>query len=185
MQVKKHKWLVVLLGCYLLCFGVYGQQLLEDDLLLNTGELVNPDLNGGGNEAFITQIGDDNDVGVIQELKGNLASNLVRVLQAGDGNAAQINQAGFLNQTILIQDGNNNLYSLSLEGSGNTFVIKQIGNDNVINQQLTNTTQMYIELIQEGNGNEITHIQDGLTSHELIIRQVGDGLKMEIIQSNQ
>jgi len=185
MQVMKHKWLVVLLGCYLLCFGVYGQQLLEDDLLLNTGELVNPDLNGSGNEAFITQIGNDNDVGVIQELGGNNSSNVVRVLQAGDANIAQINQEGFLNQTILLQDGNNNLYTLSLEGSENTFVIKQLGNDNVINQQLTNTTQMYIELIQEGNNNEITHIQDGLSSHELIIRQVGNGLKMQIIQSDQ
>ena len=185
MQVMKHKWLVVLLGCYLLSFGVYGQQLLEDDLLLNTGELVNPDLSGEGNDAFITQIGNNNGVEVIQDLKGSSSTNLVRVLQAGDANIAQLNQAGYLNQTLLLQDGNNNLYTLSLEGSENTFVIKQIGNDNVINQQLTNTTQMYIELIQEGNGNEITHIQDGLSSHELIIRQVGNGLKMEIIQSNQ
>jgi len=166
-------------------FSMMGQVLTQDDLVKTTDELIDANLNGNGNEAYLNQLGNRNEVSVIQDAQGATSSkNLVKVLQVGNRNTAQINQIGVLNQNILIQNGNRNEYTLNLEGSNNTFVIVQEGNRNKINQNLTNTTDMYIELIQQGNDNEITHNQDGLTNHKIIVKQIGDGLKMEVNQSN-
>lgn len=184
MKVNFNKWLVLLLSCCLCATSLSGQDLSQDDLIRTPSELIDDNLIGSGNESFVTQIGNRNEVGVIQNQQGISDVNLVKVLQVGRRNKGQINQTGTKNQTVLIQNGNRNEYSLNLEGSGNSFVIVQDGRRNTINQNLTNTTNTYIELTQQGNDNEITHNQDGLTNQQIIVRQVGNGLKMEVNQSS-
>jgi len=160
-----------------------GQNLTTADLAKTPEELIEENLSGNGNEAYLTQIGTNNFVDVNQDLQGTDATNLVKVLQVGRSNNAIVNQLGAYNQNIVLQNGRRNEYSLSLEGSENTFVIVQDGLDNVINQRLTNTRNTYIELIQQGNENEITHTQDGLTSQTIKVIQQGDGMKLNIIQT--
>ncbi len=184
MKVTFNKLVVLLCFCFV-SNCLFGQELTQDDLVKSPSELIDANLNGNGNEAYLSQIGNRNTVNVIQSKSSVNAENLVRVLQVGNRNVGQINQTeGILNQTVLIQNGNRNEYTLNLEGSENNFVIVQDGNRNTINQNLTNNQNTYIELVQVGNDNEITHTQDGLNNQQIIIRQEGNGLKMDISQSN-
>lgn len=161
-----------------------AQGLTQNDLVKTPEELIDANLNGDGNEAYLTQIGNKNEVSVIQDLQGANATNLVKVLQVGNRNKTAVNQLGQQNQTIVIQNGYKNNYTLNLDGSDNTFVIKQEGKRNTINQNLTNTTATHIELIQQGNDNEITHTQDGLTNQKIIVKQIGNNLKMQVNQTS-
>ena len=184
MKVTFNKLVVLLCFCFV-SNCLFGQELTQDDLVKSPSELIDANLSGNGNEAYLSQIGNRNTVNVIQSKSSVNAENLVRVLQVGNRNVGQINQTeGILNQTVLIQNGNRNEYTLNLEGSENNFVIVQDGNRNTINQNLTNNQNTYIELVQVGNDNEITHTQDGLNNQQIIIRQEGNGLKMDISQSN-
>lgn len=185
MKANFKEWLVILLisSCFF-ATGLNGQELTQDDLVKTPSELIEVNLSGDGNEAYLTQVGNKNEVSVVQDQQGVSSENLVKVLQVGNRNIGHINQTGVVNQTVLVQNGNKNEYTLNLEGSNNTFVIIQEGDRNKINQNLTNTTNNYIELIQQGNDNEITHTQDGLTNQRIIVKQIGNGLKMEVIQSN-
>jgi len=184
MKVIFKKWMSVFTLCCFLATGLFSQTLTQSDLVKTADELIEANLNGEGNEAYVNQIGLENKVSVVQNQQGTSSENLIKVLQVGKGNVAAVQQAGILNQTVVLQNGNQNEYSLNLEGSDNTFVIKQDGKRNTINQNLTNTTNTYIELIQQGNDNEITHTQDGLVEKNIIVRQIGDGLSIQVIQSN-
>ena len=64
-------------------------------------------------------------------------------------------------------------------------MIRQIGDNNLIDQEMTNASNLLMELIQEGNDNTIIYKREGLTNQALSIRQIGNGLKIEVIQSNQ
>ncbi len=184
MKFNFKKWITVLsISCFL-ATGLFSQTLTQDDLIKTADELIEADLNGNGNEAYVNQIGIKNTVSIVQDQQGTSSENLVKVLQVGKRNLAAVKQSGMLNQTVVLQNGNRNEYTLNLEGSENTFVIKQEGRRNVINQNLTNTSNTYIELIQQGNDNEITHTQDGLTEQNIIVRQVGDNMSVQVIQSN-
>lgn len=184
MQVFKKLWLIVLCCCFL-SVGTQGQQLSADDLLLNAEELINSiDLDGQSNSAFINQIGDKNSIEIEQDLIGNIA-NYANVLQIGSDNFTLIKQVGESNKSFVIQEGNGNEYLLSVEGFNNTFLIRQIGDNNLIDQEMTNASNLLMELIQEGNDNTIIYKRDGMTNQSLTIRQIGDGLKIEVIQSNQ
>jgi len=183
MKITFNKLVVLLCFCFV-SNCLLGQALTQNDLVSTPSELIESELSGNGNEAYLTQIGNNNQVNVIQNQQNVNSENLVKVLQVGNRNKGQINQAGVFNQTVLVQNGNRNEYTLNLEGSDNTFVIVQDGRRNTINQNLSNTTNNYIELIQVGNDNEITHTQDGLTNQRIIVRQEGNGLKMEVNQSS-
>jgi len=184
MQVFKKLWLVVLCCCFL-SIGTQGQQLTSDDLLLTAEELANSiDLDGQSNSAYISQIGDKNSIDIEQELTGSIA-NFANVLQIGTDNFTLIKQVGESNKSFVIQEGNGNEYLLTVEGFNNTFLIRQIGDNNFIDQEMTNASGVLMELIQEGDNNSIIYKRDGMTNQSLTIRQIGDGLKIEVIQSNQ
>lgn len=184
MQEFKKIWLVVLCCCFL-SLGTQGQQLTGDDLLLNVEELANSiDLDGQSNSAFITQIGDKNSIEIEQELTGSIA-NFASVLQIGEDNLTLIQQVGSANKSFVIQEGTGNQYLLSVDGINNTFLIRQIGDNNFIEQEMTNASDVLMELIQEGNNNSIIYKRDGMTNQSLIIRQIGNDMNIEVIQSNQ
>ncbi len=166
----------------LLAFSVQAQLLSEQDLLLQPSELLNDSYSDNGNGAYIQQIGESNELELLQSQEG-IEGNLARVLQSGDLNRALISQDGTGNQLALIQQGDLNSYELRNTGTGNRLVGIQQGDGNLILQQLIQSNQIYSEMVQIGNDNEIITIIEGLNNREFKIRQIGDGLKVIIRES--
>ncbi len=171
--------------CFLSVNSIEAQQIINQSYIdVQPSELLINDLQGSGGSAFIKQIGDDNEVELIQEQSNDAAINLTRVLQTGDFNVAVMQQSGADNQSILIQDGQDNYYQLVLEGTNNNTAIMQLGDNNSIIQTLVNSNNVNVELVQDGNNNEIIHILEGIQSRNYQIIQKGDNLKIEIRQSS-
>ena len=167
----------------LLSYSAKAQLLNERDLLLQPTELLNESYTGNAHGAYIQQIGEGNELELLQ-LQQGMEGNLARVLQSGDANKAIIAQSGSGNQLALIQQGDLNIYELSnLGGAGNRLVGIQQGNGNLIHQELIQSNQIYSEMVQIGNNNEIITIIEGLNNREFKIRQIGDGLKVTIRES--
>lgn len=162
----------------------FSQNLSEADVLLQPSELLNQTDNLNGNEAFIKQVGDDNEVDLVQSQVGIEQLNLTEVLQSGDYNVARIFQDGGENRIVLIQNGNANTYELVIEGSDNNSAVIQNGDSNSIIQKLTSTNEVNIEFLQQGNENEIIHIQEGVQAKDFKINQIGNNLQLIITQSD-
>lgn len=167
---------------FLLALSVEAQLLHEQVLLLQPTELLNPNFSETGNDAFIQQIGNSNELELIQVQNGSFG-NMTRALQSGDWNVALITQDGQNNQLALIQQGELNLYELINTGEGNRLVGLQQGNGNAIIQELIQSNQIYSEMIQIGNDNEIQTVIEGVNNSELKVRQIGNGLKVVIRES--
>ncbi|MEZ4953434.1 MAG: hypothetical protein R2825_07645 [Saprospiraceae bacterium] len=164
---------------FLLAFTVEAQLLHEQDLLLQPAELLDINLSETGNDAFIQQIGNSNELELIQVQNGNFG-NLTRALQSGDWNIALITQDGQNNQLALIQQGDLNLFELINTGEGNKLVTIQQGSGNTVNQELIQSNQIYSEMIQIGNDNEIQTVIEAVNNSEFKVRQIGNGLKVII-----
>ncbi len=175
---------VLAMMVFLSCHFLSAQVLNEADLLLQPTELLNMSTSGGGSEAYIQQIGSNNELGLFQQQEG-LEGNLARVLQSGNWNVAIITQTETGNKLALIQKGTNNYYELVNNGFGNELVSIQDGVDNRIVQQLVNSNQISSELVQVGNTNEIIQILENVQGQSFTIRQIGDGLKVTIHQIGQ
>lgn len=175
------KSIFISLAC-LASTGLGAQVLTEQDLLLQPNELLNAEYSGNGNDATINQTGNRNEVDLLQ-MQEAAEGNLARVLQDGRRNFAIITQVGAANQLALIQNGNRNMYELYVEGTGNQMVAIQDGRRNSIIQSIENSSNIYSEMVQIGNDNEIITVIEGIQGQEFIIRQIGDGLKAEITQS--
>ncbi len=183
--MKKSTYTLLLVAfCFLSINSIEAQQLNQSNIDVQPSELLINDLQGSGGSAFIKQIGDENEVELIQEQRNDAAINLTRVLQTGDFNVAVLQQSGFENQSILIQYGQDNFYQLVLEGNNNNTSILQLGDNNSIIQKLISSNNVNVELVQEGNNNEIIHILEGAQSRNYQIIQKGDNLKIEIRQSS-
>ncbi len=162
-----------------------AQHLTEQDLLLQPTELLTGDLSGDGNGVFINQVGDRNEVELIQTRdESALLRNLTRLLQSGNDNKAWITQNGGGNELAVIQYGEENLYYLLNRGHDNQMVIIQEGQENRIFQKLIESNQNNIQFVQQGNNNTIVQILEGVSEGNYAIRQVGDGLKVYIRQSS-
>ncbi|MCU0348513.1 MAG: hypothetical protein MUC59_16360 [Saprospiraceae bacterium] len=83
--------LLVLSAFLLAQLSLSAQLLNEADLLLQPTELLNFNPTRGGSEAYIKQVGSDNELELLQDQAG-LEGNLARVLQAGEWNLAIISQ---------------------------------------------------------------------------------------------
>ncbi|HFA47588.1 MAG TPA: hypothetical protein ENJ95_01065 [Bacteroidetes bacterium] len=182
MKLAIIKAFVSLVFACLSAFSLEAQLLNEQDLLLQPTELLNPQYAGNGNAAYIQQVGTGNDVELLQSQEMT-DGNLAKVLQSGDWNIAIISQAGGANQLALIQRGDLNYYELNLNSSGNRVVAIQDGSNNRIVQELMNNNQIYSEMIQIGNDNEITTVIEGFGNSEFKVRQIGNGLKVIIRES--
>jgi hypothetical protein len=161
-----------------------AQLLNESDLLLQPTELLNLNTSRGGSEAYIKQVGDNNDLRLMQQQEG-LEGNLARVLQSGEWNVAIVSQTEQGNKLALVQRGTNNYYELVNNGFENELVNIQDGQNNRIVQQLVNSNQISSELVQIGNNNEIIQILENINAQGFTVRQVGDGLKVTITRIGQ
>jgi hypothetical protein len=184
--MKYHLATQTLLLLLSFCFqeGVMAQQLTQQDLLLQPSELLQPGFGSHGNDAYIQQVGSQNEVHLLQIQEEPAAGNLARILQAGDWNMAIISQTDGRSQVHLIQRGDLNRYELQSFGADNDLVAIQDGERNNILQQLINSNRTRSELVQVGNDNEIITILEGIQDREITIRQIGDGLKVIVRQSS-
>jgi len=181
--MKLFKFLITV--CISLFFlGTSSAQTLSEDILLQPSELLNDNSDLNGNEAYINQVGEGNEVDLVQTQVGEEKLNLAEVLQTGDLNVARIYQDGGENQIVLIQKGDSNMYELYIEGSDNKSAVIQNGDANSIIQKLTDANQVNIEFLQQGNENEIIHIQEGVQARDFQVSQVGNGLQLIITQSD-
>jgi hypothetical protein len=185
-MVNKDKFAISILFLLILGGIASAQHLTEQDLIIQPSELLTSDLAGQGNGVFINQVGNHNEIEIIQSNnEEDLLRNLARILQSGNDNRAYILQEGVGNELALIQSGEENLYKLINSGSdGNNVVIIQNGSNNEIIQRLVESSHNDIEFIQEGNNNSIIQILEGVSGRNYAIRQVGDGLNVIIRQSS-
>lgn len=145
-------------------------------MLANPEELIENDFTGNGHGAYIQQVGNANELSLLQEQIG-AEGNLAKVLQQGDANAVFITQAGAANQLILLQKGELNEFDLIANGHENTTFAIQNGTQNTIVQRLIQSNRIHSELIQIGNNNLIITELQGINNRGLRIRQEGNGMK--------
>jgi hypothetical protein len=136
---------------------------------------------GGGNDADIFQVNDDNDVTIDQEG----SSNIVFIAQGDLGGAGT-------NSATAYQIGAGNLLAIGQNGTGNVALATQTGNNNAmfIDQGFNSGTGLggdgnYAEGVQTGNNNTLTINQNMTTSgsgNRAVINQIGDGFDLTIDQ---
>ncbi len=179
--------IIFLLGCFLSGSNVFAQTIIGEDVSLQPSDFLEQeqtDLHNYGNNAYLKQIGDQNDIYIHQVLTGD-AHNLIYALQDGNDNMAKIAQIGNHVELALIQQGDGNLYELlNQEANNNKMVAIQEGNTNTIVQHLINSNQINTEFVQRGNNNEIIQELIGIQARNYKIHQIGDDQQIIIRQSS-
>lgn len=150
-----------------------GQPVGEEALLL---QLQQEDFNQI-NALYLQQSGEANTVSIRQ-----VEPQYTQIRQDGRENTALVAVQGQNNGLFVHQSGEKNRYDLSLQGTGNRLLLIQNGYGNEVTQHLTDFEGLLLGLVQVGNENEIHHTESGLdgTGVPLIIRQKGDGIKVNI-----
>ena len=161
-----------------------AQLLSGQDVLLQPTELLNQSATGKGEEAYIKQVGNSNEVNLLQDKAEAGLGSLAKVLQSGDWNLAIITQTEQGNRIAIIQNGDLNKLDLTNLGSDNRIALIQNGSNNSIVHSLINSNQINSELVQIGNSNEIISVLEGVQGGNFSIKQIGDGLKIIVRQSS-
>ena len=174
--LKKLMIPMVIIIVSLMVVAAQAQMLQEGDLLIHPEELMKSGISGNGHGAYIRQVGNANEIILIQDQIG-AEGNLARVLQTGNTNLAEITQAGGINQLVLMQQGEANEFDLVSNGQANRTVAVQQGTENTIVQRLIQSSHIQSELIQIGHNNLIITELRGIHSRALQIRQEGNGMR--------
>ncbi|MAT40328.1 MAG: hypothetical protein CL946_12070 [Ectothiorhodospiraceae bacterium] len=157
------------------------------------------------NEAYLEQVGDLNEIVVIQRNaekqnsavarqlgEGNRAeleqvqsflgdeANRMNLVQSGHQNAAKMRQDGSGNHSSANQYGNQNDFELDILGDKNRSFLLQSGNNNSVFQELTGDELNY-SVIQRGNNLEVVQIENGERAKSYEIQQRGNGMKIIIV----
>ncbi len=167
-------------------FG-FGQTLDADDLLNPSPDLSEWTASGKNSSVFITQTGNLNEAQINQSLmspSGAGQTNLIRVLQSGEGNFSQITLKGQNNRTDLFQNGNQNALYSNVMGSNNASRFLQMGDRNTIIQTLVGANSINTEFIQNGSDNRIEEEIRGYSQMGVRLVQNGNGLNAVVRQIN-
>lgn len=161
----------------------FNEVNVPEEELLQPSDLLDDEIIGQlGNDARIEQRGNDNVANIEQILRQGY--NFAKVVQIGEDNLAFVLQNGSGNELYLMQRGAANEYTLNNVADDNKIVVIQDGDNNRIIQELNQANDLKIELVQLGNENEIIQILEGnVEARNFQVRQIGDGLKVEIRQS--
>jgi hypothetical protein len=95
-------------------------------------------LTADSNNISLEQNGNQNDALLELSTLINSDSNIINLVQKGDGNAFDITVEGDSHNVTINQEGNDNLIigtdseSLLIGGASTTFIVNQIGNDNIV-----------------------------------------------------
>ncbi|GJM35775.1 MAG: hypothetical protein DHS20C18_47760 [Saprospiraceae bacterium] len=171
------KPIILFVFCALFGFAGLAQvSSAEEDFILN-----NVALNQLGNVARINQIGDFNEVNILQD---NI--QYAELLQQGDFNVMQARMTGTRNSLKLVQDGDNNSYELALDGDNNILGVIQRGYNNVLLQEMDKTDNRLLYLLQDGNNNYLEYRENDSFQPDLPLQitQEGQGLQLIINPKN-
>ncbi len=148
----------------------------EEDFIRN-----NVALRLEGNVTQIQQIGDFNEVHILQD---NV--QYAELLQRGDYNVIQTEMRGGANSLQVLQEGEQNNYQLQLEGSNNVLGVYQYGHNNVMVQEMDQTDDRRMYLLQRGNDNYLEYRGNDTYQPDLPLQitQHGQGLQLIINPSN-
>jgi len=112
------------------------------------------------------------------------ADNRVLLLQTGNGNLADIVQAGDLNQAQIAVLGNANVTTLTQQGNGNSANLRLTGDNNAVSAAQRGTRNQYdldlagsntpVNLVQDGNGNRVQSTLTGGGDRRYGVQQVGN-----------
>ncbi|GAB2766999.1 hypothetical protein GCM10027275_06460 [Rhabdobacter roseus] len=162
-----------LLACLFLTLGYCSQAQQSNEITIQ-GLNTQLDL---PNEAIITQLG------LTYSGTGSAGSN-VALLQSGLDNQSMLNIIGSGNLITTQQVGNNNQLRLDLTGQNNKYDLLQDGNNNLLQLMNTTSSGIQFQVIQRGDGNELTRNGNGLGAlPSLKIEQTG-GMKLIIETTN-
>ncbi|HET9505004.1 MAG TPA: hypothetical protein VFO93_15785 [Hymenobacter sp.] len=114
-------------------------------------------------------VGVDNRVLLLQNGNGNLAD----IMQAGDTNQAEVVVQGNANATLLTQQGNANAATLRLSGNNNAVSATQRGNGNRYDLDLSGSN-LPVNVVQDGNGNRVQSALAGGIDRRYSVQQVGN-----------
>lgn len=116
-------------------------------------------------------VGVDNRLLLLQTGNGNLAD----IVQAGDANQAELAVLGNANATLLNQQGTTNAANLRLTGDNNTVSATQRGTGNRYDLDLTGSN-LPVNVVQDGNGNRVQSTLTGSGGGERRygVQQVGN-----------
>ncbi len=164
-----------------------SQTLGVDDILNPPTDLSGWTQAGARSSVFITQAGRLNEAQILQAAPKTTIlaqTNLVRVLQLGEGNFAQTNANGANNRTDALQWGNGNSVISNVQGVNNASRLVQTGNTNTLIQTLVNTNNVQTDFQQNGDNNRIEQEVQGVTNLPVKLIQNGNGLNAIIRQIN-
>lgn len=112
----------------------------------------------------------------MQQMTANASSvsvEEIKSFQAGSGNSQRIANGGERNQLQLIQEGNLNSIQMQLDGSGNRQQFIQQGNRNSLDLGNVGATNSSLQIIQRGDGNQLTDTGSSLLRGPIRIEQSG------------
>ena len=150
---------------------------------VNSDPVINPsqqDILSTGSDAYIQQIGTENDAEINQRQRLGHQFNQAIIVQQGDHNDARMIQRGKGNVALLTQTGDGNYYDLVLSGRNNTVSVLQDGDNNAITQRLSGFVGVNVDFTQIGNDNSIIQDLNSIREQEFKITQRGDGLSIQI-----
>ncbi len=129
-----------------------------------------------GNLTQIQQIGDFNEVNILQD---NV--QYAELLQRGDYNLIQTEMSGGTNSVQVLQDGNYNRYKLQVDGRNNVLGAYQYGDNNVMVQEMDRTDDRRMYLFQRGNDNYLEYRGNDTYQPDLPLQITQDGQGLQLI----
>ncbi len=170
------------------CFFVFVCLQLAQAQTLTSAVYANPDaqldLYQGGKDksVLLTQQGNSNLAHIKQVGNSPSQQQLVRALQEGNLNTISILNHGGNIRTDVYQRGTANQYNSVILGQSNTTLIIQNGNNNIVTQDLKNSTFIRSEFIQNGDGNQVLQTLENIHNQQFKLTQNGNGLRAVIVQ---
>ena len=132
------------------------------------------------NQSRVVQLGDKNAVLLLQSRMFPNSSNSLTVLQSGDLNSAEVVLSGHETNAQFMQSGFNNHCELSLTADHTHLAVRQLGNDNSVLQKYTYLFDSDLEIIQDGNRNQIMQDIQVPAVVDMKITQHGSGMAMKM-----
>lgn len=129
-------------------------------------------------QAYITQVGTANALGLLQNGGGNSAY----MAQEGNGNRANLTQQGQGNSSTITQKGTNNRLDELIIGDSNKMNVYQDGNNNKVNSEIREDGRKYT-ISQQGNGNTLTQLETSSQVKGYGVEMRGNGINLIIEQS--
>jgi hypothetical protein len=163
------------------CWSLNGQTL-TDAVYANPDAHLDLYQSNSKNSVHLTQLGDGNTAQIKQVGDFVSQAQLIRALQEGNANTISMVNNGSSIRTDVYQKGTANQYNAIILGQSNTSLIIQNGNNNIVTQQLNNSSGIRTEFIQNGDNNAVQQSLENIQNQQFKLIQNGNGLRAIIVQ---